>query len=143
MRLLLRVLLLISVMLLLSMVGVIGYFMQDPRVLLEQIEAYVEETHQVELQIEGVNISSWHQLPQLSVDLEEVSLRHPEDDFSVLYANTLGLELHVLDYVDFALRLDSFSLADEENVNASLDPSTPAIKKAGQSTGSLPSYDIK
>ncbi|MEL7426731.1 MAG: hypothetical protein AAFN81_27310, partial [Bacteroidota bacterium] len=110
MRLLLRVLLLISVTLLLSAVGIVGYFMQDPRALLTQVEAYMQETHQLDLQIGGADLSSWRELPELRLDLEKVSIRHPDDPFSVLHFDNINLDLEVLDYWEFAVRLDSLAI---------------------------------
>ena len=112
MRLLFRVLLLISVLLLLSTVGVIGFFMQDQRALLDRAEVYFKEVYQLDLQIGGATVSSWNELPCLRVSLEEVSLRHPEDAFSTFQLGTIDLDLKVTDYWQTALRLDSLSLRE-------------------------------
>ncbi|MEL6971444.1 MAG: hypothetical protein AAFO02_14870, partial [Bacteroidota bacterium] len=110
MRLLLRVLLLISVTLLLSTVGIVGYFMQDSRAVLARVETYMQETHQLDLQIGCADLSSWRELPQLRVSLEEVSLSHFDDPSTVLHFDHVDLDLEVLDYWEFALRLGSVAV---------------------------------
>ncbi|MEL7249291.1 MAG: AsmA-like C-terminal region-containing protein, partial [Bacteroidota bacterium] len=96
--------------LLLSTVGIVGYFMQDSRAVLARVETYMQETHQLDLQIGCADLSSWRELHQLRVGLEEVSLSHFDDPSTVLHFDHVDLHLEVLGYWEFALRLDSVAV---------------------------------
>lgn len=110
MRLLLRILLLASSVLLLSGVGVVGYFLQDQDSLIQRGERYFEQQYGLSLTIGGVDLPSWRSFPDIQLTLREVQVRHPQDSFSTLSLQHLDGWIRVMDFWSAEVRLDKVQL---------------------------------
>ncbi len=110
MRLLLRTLLLCCSALLLSGVGVVGYFLQDQAALIQRGERYFEEEYGLSLSIGSVDIPSWRSFPALNIELGDVSIQHPLDTFSGLSLEHVQTSINVLDFWTAQIQLDQVEL---------------------------------
>lgn len=111
MRLLLRIFLLACSVLLLSGVGVVGYFLQDQAALIERGESYFERKFGLSLSIGTVDIPSWRNYPAVGIVLRDVAIQHPQDTFSGLSLHEIQASIQVVDFWTAQIRLDSIQLA--------------------------------
>lgn len=112
MRWLLKGTLLLCVLLLLSGVGVVGYFMQDAKALVAAGEAWAARELGLDLKVGKAEMSSWRRFPDVQLSLKDFTVIHPDDSSSIIELGELSFELEVIDFWQKQFQLNQVCLHD-------------------------------